>query len=419
MKRSQELEIEINKTRQLVVDAPSETTDEQMAEWRHAISFATEKRTVALEVEAEIQTAAEAVVAEQRQSEGHQDTETAETREVRGLAMKAEMRDFLQAASQGDGLEALKGVAHEFRAAVYGTGIGLQWMPLEMLLDPEERAATAIAAIQTNQNGIGARVFARSDLAFLGVATPTVPIGEAAYSYLATGVAPAPVNEGTAVDQTAATVTTRMMTPKRVGAQYLIGIETTGRVVGIESISQNDLRAALSDKIDDIALNGQTADPAIDSIISRLVASAALNLNSTGTNEHNVTVALWTAVDGKLAYRGDTGQVRMLCGVEAIQEMAGLVVGTSGGTTITDKYGENILRASSRIPAAVGSVQSFILHRVAATGRAIMPIWNGIAFIRDAASKAAEGQILVTAHMLIDFDLVRTDGHLQGQFDWS
>ena len=99
--------------------------------------------------------------------------------------------------------------------------------------------------------------------------------------------------------------------------------------------------------------------------------------------------------------------------------MAGLVVGTSGGTTITDKYGENILRASSRIPAAVGSVQSFILHRVAATGRAIMPIWNGIAFIRDAASKAAEGQILVTAHMLIDFDLVRTDGHLQGQFDWS
>ena len=130
------------------------------------------------------------------------------------------------------------------------------------------------------------------------------------------------MNEGTAIDQTAATVTTRMMTPKRVGAQYLIGIETTGRVVGIESISQNDLRAALSDKIDDIALNGQTADPAIDSIISRLTASAALNLNNTGTNEHNVTAALWTAVDGKLAYRGDTGQVRMLCGVETIQEMA-------------------------------------------------------------------------------------------------
>ena len=81
-----------------------------------------------------------------------------------------------------------------------------------------------------------------------------------------------------------------------------------------------------------------------------------------------------------------------------------LIIGTSGGVNITDKYGENILRASSRIPVAVSSVQSFILHKVAATGRAIMPIWNGIAFIRDAASKAAEGQILVTAHMLIDFD---------------
>ena len=90
-----------------------------------------------------------------------------------------------------------------------------------------------------------------------------------------------------------------------------------------------------------------------------------------------------------------------------------------GRQLITDKYGENILRASSRMPNPVSSVQSFILHRVAATGRAIMPIWNGIAFIRDNVSKAAEGQIAVTAHMLIDFDLVRTDGHLQGQFTWA
>ena len=374
---------------------------------------------MALEIEGGEQDAAEAKVAEQRAAEGHQDTETAETREVKGLAMKVEMRDFLQAASHGDGLEGLQGPAHEFRAAVYGQGIGVQWMPLEMMLPPEERAATVIAHIQTNQNGIGARVFARSDLAFLGVATPTVPIGEAAYSYLSAGVAPAPVNEGVAVDETASTVATRMMTPKRVGARYLVGIETTGKVVGIEEILRNDLRAALSDKIDDIALNGQAADPAIDSIISRLTASTALPLNATAANEHNVTVALWSAVDGKLAYRGDTGQVRMLCGVQTIRRMAGLIVGTSGGVNITDKYGENVLRASSRMPNPVSSVQSFILHRVAATGRAIMPIWNGIAFIRDNVSKAAEGQIAVTAHMLIDFDLVRTDGHLQGQFTWA
>ena len=222
-----------------------------------------------------------------------------------------------------------------------------------------------------------------------------------------------------AVDQTAGTVTTRTMIPKRIGAQYLLGIETTGQVVGIEEILRDDLRAALSDKIDNIAINGQASDPAIDSILGRLTATATLNLNNTGTNEHNVTAALWSAVDGKLAYRGDTGQVRMLCGVETIQEMATLIIGTSGGVNITDKYGENILRASSRIPVAVSSVQSYILHRVAATGRAIMPIWNGIAFIRDNVSKAAEGQIAVTAHMLLDADLVRTDGHIQGNFDWS
>ena len=76
---------------------------------------------------------------------------------------------------------------------------------------------------------------------FLGVSQPTVPIGIASYSHLATGVAPATEDEGDNVNQTAATVTTTTLNPFRVGAQYLIGIETTGRVLGIEAVLRNDL----------------------------------------------------------------------------------------------------------------------------------------------------------------------------------
>ena len=69
-------------------------------------------------------------------------------------------------------------------------------MPLEMLLTAEERAATSLTAIQENQGNIGARVFARGDAAFLGVSQPTVAVGVASYSHLATGVAPVTEDEG-------------------------------------------------------------------------------------------------------------------------------------------------------------------------------------------------------------------------------
>ena len=83
MKRSMELEIEINKLRQTALD--DDATAETIAEIRSAVDLATQKRTVALEIEGAEQEAAEAKVAEQRAAEGHQDTETAETTGSQGF----------------------------------------------------------------------------------------------------------------------------------------------------------------------------------------------------------------------------------------------------------------------------------------------------------------------------------------------
>ena len=175
MKRSMELEIEINKLRAqaLADDASLET----IAEIRSAVDLATQKRTVALEAEGAEQEAAEAKVAEQRESEGHQDVETAEQREWLVIAEKAEIRDFLQAFSRHEQIDRVAGAAAEFRAALYGQDIGSEWMPLPMLWTPEERAASVLTAIQENQGDIAGRTFGRGDAAFLGVAQPTVPIG--------------------------------------------------------------------------------------------------------------------------------------------------------------------------------------------------------------------------------------------------
>ena len=411
MKRSQELEIELNKLRQRILDLPEDGTAEQVAEIRQVMSLLNEKITVAKEGEAETQAAAEAQVAEQQAAEGHQETVSAEQREFVRIGAEAEIRDFLQAFQRHEAIDQVRGAAAEFRAAIYGQDTGSEWMPLEMLLDAEERAATNLTAVQKNQSNIAARVFGRGDVAYLGVSQPTVGIGEVAYSHLATGVAPTAENEGANVDQTAATVTTVSLLPARVGAQYLFGIETTGRVIGIEEVLRNDLRSAVSDANDNLVINGNAADPDIDGMIDNLTQPNNPAAVVTGLTAH---AAFWNAVDGKLAYRGDG--VRMLTNVDTIQFLAALQIGANG-PLVTDRYGDGVLRASARMPAGTNAFHNYLLFKPAATGYAVNPIWNGIAFIRDVYTNARVGQIAITAHMLVNFDLVRTDGHVLGKFD--
>ena len=284
-------------------------------------------------------------------------------------------------------------------------------MPLEMLLTAEERAATSLTAIQENQGNIGARVFARGDAAFLGVSQPTVAVGVASYSHLATGVAPVTEDEGDSVNQTAATVTTETLIPARIGAQYLFGIETTGRVLGIEEVLRNDLRNAVSNANDNLIIAGNAADPDIDGMIDSLTQPATPAAVVTGLTAH---AAFWSAVDGLLAYRGDG--VRMLTNVATIQKLASLQIGANG-PLLTDRYGDALLRASARMPAGTNAFHNYLLFKPQATGYAVNPIWNGIAFIRDVYTNARAGQIAITAHMLTNFKLVRTSGHYLGRFD--
>ena len=43
-------------------------------------------------------------------------------------------------------------------------------------------------------------------------------------------------------------------------------------------------------------------------------------------------------------------------------------------------------------------------------GAAVAPVWQGITMIRDPYTEAGEGRIQLTAHMLFDFVMRRTDG---------
>ena len=68
------------------------------------------------------------------------------------------------------------------------------------------------------------------------------------------------------------------------------------------------------------------------------------------------------------------------------------------------------IRVSSHVPAAAGtpSKQNAVM-RVGMNGQAaVAPIWDGIQLIPDEITKAASGQIVVTAIMLWNFKIIRT-----------
>ena len=240
-----------------------------------------------------------------------------------------------------------------------------------------------------------------------------MPTGEAAYSYLRVGVAPKAQDEGEAVDQTAGDIQTVSMNPLRIGAEYLVGVETTGKVIGIEEVLRSDLRQALGDARDNFNINGKS-----DAVIRQGMIA---NLSDPVDPAAVVTVAsfrsaLWGAVDGKLAYRGDA--IRMLTNVATIQKLATLEMGANTSEYITDRYGDDVLRASARMPdSAAGNIATFLMYKPMGMGRAVAPVWAGIAMMRDPYTNSSEGQVKISAYLLCNFDMVRQDAHIRGEFD--
>ena len=158
-------------------------------------------------------------------------------------------------------------------------------------------------------------------------------------------------------------------------------------MLGIEEVLRNDLRNAVSNANDNLIIAGNAADPDIDGMIDSLTQPATPAAVVTGLTAH---AAFWSAVDGLLAYRGDG--VRMLTNVATIQKLAELQIGTNG-PLLTDRYGDGLLRASARMPAGTNAFHNYLLFKPQATGYAVNPIWNGIAFIGTCTPTRGPGRL--------------------------
>ena len=374
-------------------------------------TLATEYR--AKETQWRAATIAEADAPETRAKDG-EDTER------RALVERVEFRRYLHAAANGvpvAGAEAELNAALDLRGA---GGVAVPWETLLPRHDEEHRAdaATSVGATDhgVTQRTIVGRVFARTAAAFLGVSMPTVPTADQNFPVLTAGTSAATKNPGVAQDAAAATFTANQLGPTRLTARYLFRVEDLRRLAGMEAALRADLRDVMgeADGFKTI-LNGQASAPDINGFIDAGTIAAPTTPTAVITIASAIeTVA--SAVDGK--YANGLPDVRLLVGPKTYATLAALLSDNSEPVALSVLRRESGgLRVSGHVPAPASNVQQAVVSRTAGGGpNAVAPIWQGLELIRDPYSGAAKGEVSVTAIMLWNFQVIRTDAYARAAF---
>ena len=272
----------------------------------------------------------------------------------------------------------------------------------------ETRAVTpAPADVGQNQAEIIPAVFPMACATFLGIDMPTVPVGEAIYPVLTTSATVhTPAENADAADTTGA-FSAEVLSPSRLQAAFFYSREDRARFRGMGEALRMNLSDALSDALDKEVLAGTNG----------LLA---------GTNlaNHNVSVATtfanyiaefaYSRVDGK--YAGATGDLRIVMGSATYANCGGAYRHANADDIALERLVSITggVKVSAHVPAAASNKQNAVI-RLGMRRDMVAPIWEGITLIPDEVTKAARGQIVVTAVMLYATKILRAAGFYKQQ----
>lgn len=381
------------------------------------------------DLERQIRAATVALEEEEREAKTTEtDKPDAEMRERIELRSKATLTNFLMSAARGrmvDGAEA------ELQAAA-----GVQGIPLELWdvpapqteqRDTEGRAITpAPGTVGVNLDPIRPAVFANSIAPRLGIEMPRVGSGTYATGTIGTSQTAAALAKSAAAVGTAGAITVTTATPKRVSARLELTLEDIAAVgqANFESILRENLSLALSDELDQQAINGDGAAPNLAGIFMRLTDPS----DPTAVADFDAFAAAHAGgVDGLWA--NTIKEVGIVVGPDTY------VLSARTFQTATNYKGEMSAAAyamanaggwwtNKRMPATASTIQQAILYRKGrsmmggsgAMRTAVCPHWNEIS-IDDIYSGSAKGERYFTMHVLLgDVILVQPDAYAQIAF---
>ena len=293
-------------------------------------------------------------------------------------------------------------------------GLGANQVPLSLLTSGElrTRAVTpAPATVAQNQSEIIPYVFPMSAAAFLGVDMPTVGVGEAVYPVLTSELAVGTPAENASQAETTGSFSADALSPSRIQAAFFYSREDRARFAGMDASLRENLSMGLSDGLDKQVLNGTNG-------LFNGTVLANHNVTSATTWDLYMSQLVYGRVDGR--YANVTGDVRMVVGSATYGDMGATYRNASVDRSVLDRLMDVTggVRVSAHVPAAASNRQNVVIKR-GNNRDMVAPVWEGVTIIPDEVTKAASGQIVITAVMLHAVKLLRSDGFYKQQIQTS
>ena len=394
MTKKAQLAIELSTKRQRVNELlgldDGELTTEQRSEM--------DGLTVRLqEIEPELRAA---IVAEETAQTVSTGEGTAESRELRAMVDRASVGAIFAAVVEH---RATEGPEAELQKHL---GLSGNQVPLGMLV--EHRAVTpAPADVGATQSPIVPGVFPQSASAFLGVDQPTVAVGDAVFPVLTTNASVHTPDEGAAAAESTGSFAGDALVPKRLQSSFRYSREDRARFFNLDAALRDNLSMALGDGLDKQVISGPEG----------LLTGAKLanhNVDAVTTFDLYLAGLAYSRVDG--TYASEAGDLRILVGSAAYGHAGRVYRNASVDRSALDRLLEVTggVRVSAHVPAAAANKQNTIVRRGMRRDM-VAPIWEGVSLIPDEITKAADGEIVITAVMLHAVKILRADGFYKQQ----
>ena len=347
-------------------------------------------------VQGELQSAAD----EQRAEQEKGTTVDAAETELRALAKEANVGDVISAAiEQRMTTGATSEIQQHFK-------LNSNQVPLSMLrIDRgvEERAAATVPASigDAVQGEVITPIFATGDGAFLGIERPVVPVGDASFPILSTppGVR-GPFTDSTATTQTDATYVANNLAPERLSASYAYRRSDAARFASLDASLRLALNGGLTEALDKQAISGS------DGLLTSTNLGAN-NVSAVTSFALYLSGLLYGRVDGK--YARSPVDVRMIVGQGTFAHASGVYKASETDETGAERLAARSggLMVSSHVPAVASNKQNALIRLGMERGAAVQPTWEGVTIVVDPYSKASEGEVILHASILSNFQITR------------
>lgn len=293
-------------------------------------------------------------------------------------------------------------------------GMAANQVPL-CLLRPETRAVEHRTSGQTSapsdvgqsQAPIISYVFPQSAAAYLGVETPSVPVGNATFTVVSTGFTAGTPSQGAAQADSAAVFTATVVDPERIQANGFIRREHRAQLAGMEPAVRLNLSETCQNKFDSeiVGANGflksgaLTAAPGTDAAAEAEFATYRGLVYDDGV------------IDGR--YATMAADVKLLVGPHTYAHAASKYRGNNADDSALDSLMARSggVRVSAHIPDPATNDQSLIVVKGMPRRHALAALWDGITIIEDEVTQAKQGEIRYTAIMMWSgLHVLRSDG---------